>query len=243
MAADALIICDGPFSPQQPVIGYALRGAIMGEVRLQGPPQDLHSGRYGGAVKNPLHYLARIIASLHDARGRVRIAGFYAGVRPLSARQRRDLDALWQDIGPPVIAAAGISAFFGDELGSFAERTTALPTLDVSGIYGGYQGAGGRAIIPATAGCKVTLRSVAGQASEALWARFVEHVQGFAEPGIAIETSLHSIAHPFMLATDGRELRALQRAFKRLWAKRRGCCGMAARSPSAVCSPASCNCP
>ena len=53
LAADAVIISDGPFSPQQPVIGYALRGTIMGEARLQGPPHDLYSGRYGGAVKKP----------------------------------------------------------------------------------------------------------------------------------------------------------------------------------------------
>ena len=69
LAADALIISDGPFSPQQPVIGYAVRGTIMGELRVQGPPHDLHSGRYGGAVKNPIHHLARIIASFHDESG------------------------------------------------------------------------------------------------------------------------------------------------------------------------------
>ena len=69
LSADAVIISDGPFSSQQPSIGYALRGSISGEVRVKGHPHDLHSGRYGGAVKNPIHYLARIVSSFQDSSG------------------------------------------------------------------------------------------------------------------------------------------------------------------------------
>ena len=212
LAADALIISDGPFSPQQPVIGYAVRGTIMGEVRVQGPPHDLHSGRYGGAVKNPIHHLARIIASFHDESGRVQIKGFYKDLIPLTDRQMRDLNQLWKTIGPPLQRAAGVDAFFGEYLGVFAERTTSLPTLDVNGISGGYLGEGTRAIIPAEAGFKVTIRTVAGQNSELMWERFVEHVMAFAEPGITIETELLSIAHPFLMSDEGLEISAIQRA-------------------------------
>ena len=214
LAADALIISDGPFSPQQPVIGNAVRGSINSEVRVKGPPHDLHSGRYGGAVKNPIHHLARIIASLHDSSGRVQVKGFYDDLIPLSDRQTRHLNELWKTIGPPLQRAAGVDAFFGDYLGVFAERTTSQPTLDVGGIYGGYQGEGARAIIPAEAGCKVTLRTVAGQDSDKMWQRFVERVMSFAEPGISIETELLSIAHPFLMPENGREIRAIQRALK-----------------------------
>ena len=214
LAADALIISDGPFSPQQPVIGYAVRGTIMGELRVQGPPHDLHSGRYGGAVKNPIHHLARITASFHDESGQVQIKGFYKDLIPLTDRQMRDLNQLWKTIGPPLQRAAGVDAFFGEHLGVFAERTTSLPTLDVNGISGGYQGEGTRAIIPAEAGFKVTIRTVAGQNTELMWERFVEHVMAFAEPGITIETELLSIAHPFLMSDEGREISAIQRALK-----------------------------
>ena len=214
LAADALLICDGPFSPGQPVIGTAVRGAVMGEVRLKGPPHDLHSGRYGGAVKNPLHYAARVIASFHDESGRVQIKGFYDDVIPLSDRQVRHMNQLWKTMGPSIQRAAGVEAFFGDYLGVFAERTTSQPTLDVNGIYGGYQGEGTRAIIPAEAGFKVTIRTVAGQDSDAMWERFVEHVMAFAEPGIDIDAELLSVAHPFLMPDDGREIRAIQRALK-----------------------------
>lgn len=214
LAADAVIIADGPFSPHQPMIGYALRGSISGEVRVKGPPQDLHSGRYGGAVKNPIHHLARIIASFHDASGRVAIKGFYDDVIPMSDRQIRHLNELWKSIGAEVQQAAGVEAFFGDYLGVFAERTTSQPTLDVGGISGGWGGEGTRAIIPAEASFKVTIRPVAGQDADVMWWRFGEHVKAFAEPGIAIETALYSIAHPFLMPDDGREVRAIQRALK-----------------------------
>ena len=214
LAADALIISDGPFSPQQPVIGYAARGTIMGEVHIYGPPHDLHSGRYGGAVRNPIHHLARIIASFHDDSGRVQIKGFYDDVTPMTDRQRRQLNQLWKTIGPPLQRAAGVDDFFGDYLGVFAERTTSMPTLDVNGVTGGWQGEGTRAIIPAEAGFKVTIRTVAGQDSELMWARFVEHVRAFVEPGIVTETKLLSIAHPVLMSDQGREIGAIQRALK-----------------------------
>ena len=210
LAADALIIADGPFSSEQPIIGYAVRGSVAGEVRIQGPPHDLHSGRYGGAVKNPAHYLARIIASLHDGGGRVRIRGFYDDAIPLTDRQTRDMNRLWKSIGGEIQRAAGVEAFFGDELGVFAERSTSQPTLDVSGIRSG----GARAVIPAEASFQLTIRTVAGQDADKMWSRFVEHVMAFAEPGIRIDAELLSIAHPFLMPDDSREIQAIQRALQ-----------------------------
>ncbi|MYD08693.1 MAG: M20 family dipeptidase [Chloroflexi bacterium] len=208
LAADALIIADGPFSAEQPIIGYAVRGSVTGEVRIQGPPHDLHSGRYGGAVSNPAHCLARVIASLHDGGGRVRIRGFYDDATPMTDRQTQHMNLLWKTIGAEIQRAAGVEAFFGDALGVFAERTTAQPTLDVSRIRGG--GAG--AIIPAEASFKLTIRTVAGQDADTMWSRFVEHVMAFAESGLRIEAELLSIAHPFLMADDSREIQAIQRA-------------------------------
>lgn len=210
LASDALIIADGPFSAEQPIIGCAVRGSVTGEVRIQGPPHDLHSGRYGGAVSNPAHCLARIIASLHDEDGRVRIRGFYDGVAPLSDRQTRHMNLLWKTIGPGIQRAAGVEAFFGDALGVFAERSTSQPTLDVSGIRSG----GARAVIPAEASFKLTIRTVAGQDADKMWSRFVDHVMAFAEPGVRIETELLNIAHPFLMPDDSREIKAIQRALE-----------------------------
>ena len=214
LQADALIICDGPFSPGQPIIGNGVRGAISCQLRVMGPPHDLHSGRYGGAVKNPAHHLARIIASFHDDAGRVQIAGFYDDAIPMSDKQRRDLNRLWKTIGPEIQRAAGVNAFFGDYLGVFAERTTAQPTLDVSAITSGWQGEGARNIIPAEASCTLTVRTVAGQDSDRMWARLIDHVSGFTTPGISIDFDQLSVAHPFLMPDDSAQMRAIQRALK-----------------------------
>ena len=219
LAADALIICDGPFTPKQPLIGYAVRGTIMGEVTVKGPPHDLHSGRYGGAVLNPIHVSASIIDSFHDESGRVHIPGFYEDMVPLSPDARRDLNKLWETIGTALEDGAGVKAFWGESMGSFAERTTILPTLDVNGVYGGYQDEGTRAIIPALAGFKVTMRTVAGQDSDAMWQSFRAHVMDFAAEAIDIEVKLLSIAFPFLMADQGREIRAIQRALQAVLGK------------------------
>ena len=54
---------------------------------------DLHSGRYGGTVANPLHALAEILASLHDPDGTVAVAGFYDGIPELTDERRREIAA------------------------------------------------------------------------------------------------------------------------------------------------------
>ena len=175
LAADALIICDGPFSPSQPGIGVSVRGAVQGELRVTGPPQDLHSGRYGGAVRNPIHSLARIIAALHDSEGRVRLPGFYdQAIQAPAVELAADAD---------LQMAAGVDAFFGEALGSFALRTTMLPTLDVGGISGGYSGEGLRAIIPSEASCKLTLRTVPGQDGAQLLGEPGRACRGFPRAG------------------------------------------------------------
>ncbi len=83
LAADVVIISDSAmFAPGIPSILSSLRGLAYFEINVQGPSSDLHSGSYGGAVVNPAMALARILATFHDADGRVAIPGFYDAVRP-----------------------------------------------------------------------------------------------------------------------------------------------------------------
>ena len=88
------------------------------EVRVQGPSVDLHSGVYGGAVMNPATAAARLVASLHDADGRVAIPGFYDTVQSLADWERAaaaecpvtDADILAQTGSPALFGEAGYSA-------------------------------------------------------------------------------------------------------------------------------------
>src|SRR5260370_7999386 len=69
------------FAPGLPSILSSLRGLAYFQIDVVGPAGDLHSGSYGGAVVNPAMALARILATMHDAEGRIAIPGFYDSVR------------------------------------------------------------------------------------------------------------------------------------------------------------------
>src|SRR5699024_2496436 len=89
LACDVIVISDSSmYAPGKPSVMIGLRGLSYLEVKVEGPSHDLHSGLYGGAAPNPIHALSKMIASLHDADGRVTVPGFYDDVLELSAEER-----------------------------------------------------------------------------------------------------------------------------------------------------------
>jgi acetylornithine deacetylase/succinyl-diaminopimelate desuccinylase-like protein len=214
LAADALLLCDGPFNPEQPIIAYALRGVVSAEVTVSGPDHDLHSGVYGGTVHNPLHLLGQIVGSFHDELGRVRIPGFYDRVRQLEAAELTAMQETWQLTGPKWEAEAGVTRFWGETIASRPERLTALPTLDVNGMGGGYQGPGMKTIIPARAGFKATMRLVADQDPREIGQMFRDYVLGFACDTLDIEVDILAEAWPLTTSRDDPAVEATQRTYE-----------------------------
>ncbi|MHC4548811.1 MAG: dipeptidase [Planctomycetota bacterium] len=189
LKADALAIADAPgLARGTPALCYALRGLVAVEVTVTGPGRDLHSGSYGGAVANPATALARLVASLHDADGRVAVAGFLDGVPALGKAERARLGrlpfdeaAFLQDTGSP--------ALFGEPGYTTWERRTARPACEINGIYGGYMGEGTKTIVPARAGCKITCRLVPGQDADAVQAALVRHLEAHCPPGVRLDVA------------------------------------------------------
>ncbi|MEE8110073.1 MAG: dipeptidase [bacterium] len=166
LKADYAVVSDtSQFAEGVPAIMYGLRGLSYLEVVLTGPDRDLHSGGYGGSVDNPVNVLVRALASLQDQDGNITIPGFYDDVLPLEDWEREAFAALpfneteYQE-------GLGVPALSGEMGYSTLERRWARPTLDVNGIYGGYQGPGSKTIIPSRAGAKVSLRLVPNQDPE-----------------------------------------------------------------------------
>lgn len=163
LACDVAVISDTPmYQEGWPAISYGLRGLAALEIAVQGPYQDLHSGGYGGAVMNPAHALAALIASLHRPEGTVAVDGFYDDVVPLSDEERAayrrlpfDEEAYRQELQVP--------ALFGEPGYSVLERLWARPTLEVNGLWSGFTGEGQKTIVPASAHAKITARLVPNQ--------------------------------------------------------------------------------
>src|ERR671933_1488334 len=161
---DVVVVSDtGMAAPDLPSAVTSMRGLTGVELTLRGPAVDLHSGSFGGAVPNPLHAMAELLAGLHDEQGRVTLPGFYDKVRPLSDRERELMGRLPFDEQAWLAGPAAGSAASGEAGFSTLERIGARPTAEVNGMWGGYSGPGHKTIIPAEAHAKITFRLVADQ--------------------------------------------------------------------------------
>ncbi len=163
LRADAAVISDTRMlAPDRPAISYAQRGGLRAEIEVTGPPHELHSGAFGGAIHNPALALCEIIAGLHDDHSRITIPGFYDDVRVWSDKER----ALMAQSGPSdqeILRDAKVDQGWGEAGYSLYERTTIRPDLGVNGIIGGHTGPGVKSIIPTRALAKVSFRLVPDQ--------------------------------------------------------------------------------
>lgn len=219
LAATSSVISDGRIvDADTPSLVYALRGMAYMEFRIKGPKRDLHSGSYGGSVHNTAQLVAEIIASMHDRNGVVTISGFYDKVRMLSSEERGELKrvpyslAQWQE-------ETGLTTPWGEQEYTFLERTTARPTCEINGMWGGFQGEGGKTIIPAEAGAKVSMRLVPDQDPQEIAELFRAHVRSFVPADYQLEVLEHVHGMPAITPIDSKEIKAASRAYQATWGK------------------------
>ena len=163
LKADVAFVCDtGMWDAKTPAITTRLRGCIAEEIVVSGPSKDLHSGYYGGAARNPIRVLTKILGELHDRNGRVALPGFYDGVDPVPASTRRQ----WKSLKFPAkkyLAGVGLSIPAGEKGYAVYEQIWSRPTAEINGVYAGYTGAGSKTVLPAEATAKLTFRLVGRQ--------------------------------------------------------------------------------
>jgi acetylornithine deacetylase/succinyl-diaminopimelate desuccinylase-like protein len=173
LRADYVVVSDsGMWAKGVPAVTYGTRGVLAMELRVDGPNRDLHSGVFGGSVANPAMVLAQLLASCVDANGHITVPGFYDAVTPLTKWERRQFAKLPFD-ERAYAKSLGVPATTGEKGFTTTERRWARPTLEINGIFGGYQGAGGKTIVPAWAGAKITCRLVPDQKATTI-ARLVQ---------------------------------------------------------------------
>jgi acetylornithine deacetylase/succinyl-diaminopimelate desuccinylase-like protein len=219
LACDAVVVSDtAMFDKKTPSIVHGLRGLSYLQVDVRGTARDLHSGTFGGSVINPAFALAHIIAGLKDAKGKVKVAGFYDKVRKLTAKERKAFkklphsDTTWKK-------SIGAKALFGEAGYTTLERVWARPTLEVNGIWGGFMGEGAKTVIPAEAHAKISMRLVPDQRPKEIVAKVTRAIKKLAPPSVDVTvTHIHS-GEGWLADTGHVALQAAAAAVKKAFGK------------------------
>jgi acetylornithine deacetylase/succinyl-diaminopimelate desuccinylase-like protein len=215
---DAIVISDtGIPSLKHPALTYSLRGIIAFEITVHGPARDLHSGIFGGAVENPAMALARMLAQVRDARGRVTIPGFYDGVLPLSKFERQQAKR-YPMKDAQLKKLLGSPRLFGEKGFTATEQRSARPTFEINGLTSGYQGEGSKTIVPSWARAKITCRLVPNQNPARLRKAVVAHLKKICPPTVRLEIKAGHGAEAYFVSPTSNlaqaSLRALKQAFE-----------------------------
>ncbi|WP_420035458.1 dipeptidase [Streptomyces sp. cg28] len=215
LTADAVIVSDtGMWSEDTPTVCTGMRGLADCEIELYGPDQDIHSGSFGGAVPNPATAAARLVAALHDEHARVAVPGFYDGIVELTNRERELFAELPFD-EEQWLRTAKSHATFGEAGHTTLERIWARPTAEVNGIGGGYQGPGGKTIVPASARLKLSFRLVAGQDPDHVEKAVTAWVADQLPAGVRHEITFGAATRPCLTPLDHPALQSVVRAMGR----------------------------
>ncbi len=177
LKADFAIISDNPMLGRgMPSISYGLRGLLYAELKVLGPKNDLHSGRFGGAIPNPAFHLCRALSSIKGKDGKIKIGGFYEDVISLKDEERINIKNL--PIGNSTFKKmAGVSKLDVEKGFSAIEAIWARPSFDINGITSGFQGEGAKTIVPAYALAKISFRLVPNQKPEKIFELLKTHLE------------------------------------------------------------------
>ncbi|MGH8938569.1 MAG: M20/M25/M40 family metallo-hydrolase, partial [Actinomycetes bacterium] len=191
LGCDVVVVSDtAMWSRETPTVCTGMRGMTGGQVDFRGPSGDVHSGSFGGAVRNPLTEMCRVLGALHDQDGHVTVDGFYDGVVEVSDAERAMFARLPYD-EDTWLADARSSTAHGEKGYTTLEHVWARPTAELNGIWGGYTGAGHKTIVPSEAHAKVSFRLVAGQDPLGIQAKFRDWLDRNVPDGIEWDVTFY----------------------------------------------------
>jgi acetylornithine deacetylase/succinyl-diaminopimelate desuccinylase-like protein len=202
LKTDLAITLDGPRHPSgRPTVYFGVRGGAGVTITVYGARGDVHSGNYGNWAPDPSMRLAKLLATMKDDSGRVLIKDFYRDVRPLTATERRALDAapnveavLARDFGVarPERPDARLEA-------KLNEPTLSILEMSTSGIPG-------RSAIPGSATARIEVRMVKDLVPETQNALITDHVraQGYFIVSGRDPSDDERRTHPLIARVDAR---------------------------------------
>ena len=219
LKADVVLVCDtGMWDQNTPMITTSLRGMVYEEVIVRCADRDLHSGLFGGAARNPIHVLSKIVADLHDADGRIAIPGFYEGVAETPTQVKEQ----WQKLNltpENFLGQVGLKIPAGEKGRMLIEQIQSRPTCDVNGIIGGYTGVGAKTVIAGQASAKVSFRLVGDQNPEKISEAFKQFVRERIPEDCSVEFVKHKGSRAIQLPYDMPALTAAKSALSEEWGR------------------------
>ena len=222
-----LLSCDfclnadaGQWRETEPAMGMGLRGICAVQIDIEGPNSDLHSGTFGGAVQNPIHAMVQLLDDMRGRDGRILVDGFYDDVAPLKAQERRQIATVPFD-EQEYMAEIGVPALWGEKGYTSRERIWARPTLEVNGIWGGFQGQGSKTVLPREAHAKITCRLVPNQDAEKIIAAIVSFANAHCPPGARLTArSLGAGARPYLVPEEHPANRVVAEVLEQLYGRK-----------------------
>lgn len=219
LKADVILISDSSMlGMDKPSLDVGVRGLSYIEVEVTGPNRDLHSGTYGGAVANPIIILAKLISSCHDENNHITIPGFYDDVVE-ATKEERALMAKAPYDEQEYKTELGVKELWGEKGYSINERTGIRPTLEVNGIWGGYQGEGAKTVLPSKATAKISARLVPNQSSDKITEKLLNYFQSIAPASVTVKAFEHHGGEPYMTPIDSKGYKAASKAVETTFGK------------------------
>jgi acetylornithine deacetylase/succinyl-diaminopimelate desuccinylase-like protein len=220
LACDVVIISDSDMWDRGvPAITYSLRGLAALEVSLKTANTDLHSGMFGGGVQNANHLLVKLLSTLHDENGKVNVEGFYDDVLELTEFEKEQIKALGFD-EEKLKKQLGLTELTGGENNyPYPEKINSRPTLELNGIWGGFQGEGTKTVIPNESHGKITCRLVNNQNPEKIQGLIKKHLEENAPKGCTVKVTLQDTGNPFLTPIDDPMIQKAAGAYEKVYGK------------------------
>ena len=220
LACDLILSADGgQWDEDQPALMIGLRGLCNLQIDVRAARSDTHSGTFGGTIMNPIHALVRLIDTMHTPQGAIAVEGFYDAVRPLTEPEQDQIAEIPFDEAD-YKAELGVDALFGEPGYSTYERAWIRPTLEVNGIWGGFQGEGVKTVLPSSAHAKISCRLVPDQDPAQILKLLTTHIEKHTPPGVKVALDLNpSTADPYLIPFDHPGNQAAADVHKELFGK------------------------
>ena len=220
LKTDIILVSDtSMIGKETPSITTGLRGLAYWQIEVDGPNRDLHSGHFGGAVKNPVNALCEMLAQVVDNDGRITIPGFYDDVLPIPAEERAMIAQI-PFSQEAYNKAIDVDEVFGEAGYSTLERNSCRPSFDICGIWGGYTGEGSKTVLPSKAFAKVSCRLVANQDHARISQAFINYLNSIKPHGVRINVTPMHGGQGYVCPIDIPAYKAAEKGFEIAFGKR-----------------------